>query len=133
MGRISHRGEFALKTVTMLALPEASRVDEMLESLVMWLGIVPSIAGAVTSRDRLPVALQEIVWAAGRAGRSWCAWADGKAHVWLFVGEQSWPLSGARGAPVLELKYYREHGFREAGTWMLEAGSKWQRCIDLPN
>jgi hypothetical protein len=94
------------------------------------MSIVPEDADTVEDRGELPPELQKVIIAAAKAGQSWCAWTDAGYHVWLFLGEMSLPLSRERGAPVLQLKYHREHGLRETGKWFIDRQAKWHRLVD---
>lgn len=112
------------------ALQQPSYIDGLLKSLAKSMDVVPAYADAALDLDGLPAELRQMAIMASEAGQSWCAWIDKGFHVWLFVAEMSLPLSRERGSPVLELKYYREHGLRESGRWVIDRDAKWSRCTD---
>jgi hypothetical protein len=123
-------GDFALETMMLRAMQQPSHIDGLLKSLVKSMSIVPDDADVVEDSSELPPDLQKVISAATKAGQSSCAWTDAGFHVWLFVGEMSLPLSRERGSLVLEVKYHREHGLRETGTWVIDRNAKWHRLVD---
>lgn len=109
---------------------QPSHVEGLLRSLVKSLHILPEYAQAAPDRGELPDTLRKVVTRTTRLGQSWLAWRDAAFHFWLFTADMSLPLSRERGSPVLQVEYYREHGLRESGRWVIDREAKWHRCCD---
>ena len=109
------------------ALQQPSYIDGLMESLVKSLNVVPEDALPLYWNE-LPAAMQELAREARKAGRSSCCWMLPGLHVWLFIGEMSLPLSRERGAPVLQLWYYRETGLIQTGHWFVDRRAHWHSC-----
>jgi hypothetical protein len=116
---------------TLMRVPDSQpHIDRLLQSLIKYLNIVPIDADAVHNYSELPSPwLKDVVLAAPGAGRSWRGWMDDRLHVWLFVAELALAPSRKLGAPVLEVKFYRENGLQESSYWAVDHQSNWRRCV----
>jgi len=105
-----------------------SRVGELLESYISQSDVVPWGSYQIHESNSVPRDVRQVVTQAVKEGRTWSCWAHG-LHIWLFTCNMSAPLSRERGAPVLQVNLYGEHGeLRDCGTWMPDQQGKWCRA-----
>lgn len=120
----------ALEATVMLVPDSQPHIDRLLRSLIKYLNLVPIEADAVHNYSELPSPwLRDVVLAAPGAGRSWRGWMDDQLRVWLFVAELSLAPSRKLGAPVLQVRFYRESGLQESAYWAVDRDSRWRRCV----
>lgn len=117
-----------MQTLKLFAYQQPSRVEMLLESLVLAKGELPGRARRVQDRSDLPSALQKQVLQAQKNERVWSAWMD-EERIWLFTAEMSMALSRERGCPALHVGVYNEQGkMQEWRLWVHLKDGSWQQC-----
>lgn len=116
-----------MKTMKLRTLQQPSRLESLLDSLVMSQSWVPVSAPQLTDRSDLPSALQKLAIKAVKEEGTWRAWL---AHegVRLFVAEMSLDLSRERGCAALKVRYYDEQGRLQLYSLWVQLADGWQRC-----
>jgi hypothetical protein len=119
-----------METVRLRKIQQPSRVERLLEAFITRGDHLPPDSYEVHDRSTLPEALRKLAARATQQGRVWRCWAC-RSHAWLFTADMSLPLSRERGAPVLQVSSYDEHGaLTDSGCWMVDRQSNWMRCSD---
>lgn len=117
-----------METVRLKTIQQPSRIEKLLETMVVRAGLVPDGACQLRDRSKLPSALEHVLIRAASAERVWTCWTDG-LRIWLFTAEMSLALSRERGTPVLAVDVYSECGvLKEVGHWTSDRDGNWQRC-----
>lgn len=118
-----------MQTMKLFAYQQPSRVEMLLESLVIAKGDLPGRARKVSDRSDLPSAMQKLVMQAQKSERVWSAWTGDDERMWLFIAEMSMALSRERGCPALQVGLYNEHGkMQEWKLWVNLKDGSWQQC-----
>ena len=110
------------------ALQLPSRLESLLDSLVVNQRWVPADVPRVTDRSELSAASQKLAIRAVEADGAWRAW---RSHdgIRLFVTEMSMALSRERGRPVLKVSYYNDEGrLQQYSLWVQLKDDVWSRC-----
>jgi hypothetical protein len=109
-------------------LQQPSRLETLLESLVLEQHWISQGAGRVDDRSELPSCLQRLAINAVKNEGGWRAWL-GHDGMRLFVAEMSLELSRERGVPALKVRYYDHDGrLQNFSLWVQLADGAWQRC-----
>jgi hypothetical protein len=103
-------------------------MDTYLHQIVSASGVLPSDACQVVDVGKVPATLRRVISLARDIGQSCCCWRDERQRHYLFSAEMSPELSKRRGAPVLHLDEYDDHGLKGTSSWMLTHDGKWLRC-----
>lgn len=118
-----------METLRLLKIQQPSGIERLLEAFVSRAWGLPEGAYRILDRRALPSELQGVLTQAIAQGQVWSCWAHG-ASLWLFTAEMSLPLSRERGAPVLRINQYDDHGaLQDSGGW-IGTQDGWQRCVD---
>ena len=105
----------------------ASKVGELLESYVSQSDVVPPGSYQLRAPTSVPLEVRKVLTQAAKAGQTWSCWAHG-GRTWLFTCNMSRLLSRERGAPVLEVSVYGNHGeLTDSGAWMPDPQGRWCR------
>jgi len=105
----------------------ASKVGELLESYIAQSELVPRGSYQLREPSSVPPEVRKVLTQAVKAGQTWSCRAHG-GQTWLFTCNMSRPLSRERGAPVLEVSVYGNHGeLKDCGAWMPDQQGKWCR------
>lgn len=117
-----------MQTTRLFAYQRPSRVQALLESLVLSRDTLPCQVRKVIDRSELPSVLQRIAIQSQKTERVWNAWAD-MEHIWFYTAEMSPSLSRERGMPVIQVGAYKEDGrIRDCRTWVCLKDGTWQQC-----
>jgi hypothetical protein len=118
-----------MHTTKLRHLQQPSRLEAMLESLVINRNWIAPGSQRVYDRSDLPSVLQKLAIKAEKGDCTWRAW-NNHDGLRLFVVEMSLSLSRERGRPALQVRYYNEQGgLQEYSVWAQLADDSWQRCI----
>jgi hypothetical protein len=110
------------------AYQRPSRLELLLDSLVIAQKWVHVGADRIGDRSELPSVLQKLAMTAVKGEGTWRAWV---AHdgIRLFVTEMSLDLSRERGCPVLKVTSYEDRGrLLNFSLWVQLADGAWHRC-----
>lgn len=117
-----------MQTTRLFAYQRPSRVQTLLESLVLSRGTLPAQVRKVIDRSELPAVLQRVAIQSQKGDGVWNAWAD-LEHYWFFTAEMSPSLSRERGLPVLQVGVYADDGkIRDRRTWVCLKDGTWHQC-----
>jgi hypothetical protein len=105
-----------------------AEAGRLLESFMSGANLLPTDFRPVRDPTVLPAPLQVIVVRASQEKRAWACWTNALDTL-LFTCELSRQLSRRRGATVIIVNRYREHGeLEESAPWMVEEHGGWLRC-----
>ncbi|HXO63269.1 MAG TPA: hypothetical protein VN882_01090 [Steroidobacteraceae bacterium] len=117
-------------TVRLKRLEQPTHVERLLEAFISRAGILPADAYRIRHPDAIPAPLRGQMLNAVTQGRAWICRACGP-RMWLLTAKMSLTMSRARGATVLQVEVYGEHGhLEEVGSWMPDYDGGWQLCAD---
>jgi hypothetical protein len=116
-----------MHTMKLRTLQQPTRLESLLDSLVMAQRWVPAGAPLVSDRGELFSGLQKLAIKAAKGDGAWRAWTSHDG-VRFFVAEMSMDLSRERGFPALKVHYYNDQGqLQQYGLWVQPPGGVWQR------
>jgi hypothetical protein len=104
-------------TTKILNFRHASQAELLLESLIRDRLRADSPAHIVTDRSGLPAALQRVLIEAGRSGKTWRAWSDGRSTCG-YTGEMlAARLNGVKCAVLRVTSYDHRGRLTSQRTW----------------
>ena len=116
-------------TTKILSFRHASQAELLLESLIRDRLRAGSTAHIVTDRSALPAALQRVLIAAGRSGKAWSAWSDGRSTCG-YTGEMlAARLNGVKCAVLRVTSYDHRGRLLSQRTWARSSDGSWQSCV----
>jgi hypothetical protein len=119
-----------MEWIRLCKIRHRSKLEELLESYISQSQIVPKGSYQICERESVPREVRKALTQAVRQGEAWSCRAHG-LHTWLFTCRESRPLSRERGAPVLLVSLYGDHGeLRDCGAWMPDPHGKWCRSAN---
>lgn len=117
-----------MSTLRLRTLQQPSRLERLLQALVMHERLVPEEAYQIRDPEGLPEPLQSVLRDPSEAGRVWASWARGE-QMWLFTCRALTPLHLEQQSALLHVNLYEADGrLRDSGCWMRTAQEGWQRC-----
>ena len=119
-----------METLRLRRMQQPSRVERLLEAFVGRSDLPPQDVYQIRDSASVPANLRPVIGRAVKQGQVWSCWANA-SHVWLFTADMSMDHSRERGAPVLRINRYNEHGeLEESGAWIADSHGKWTRCAE---
>ena len=117
-----------METKRLRTIQQPYRLERLLDAYVTRSNVVPKDAYQIRDPIAVVSPLRRIAIQASAQGQVWACWEYG-AQQWIFTAEMSLPLSRERGAPVLRINRYDDHGeLTETGDWYLDPDGLWSRC-----
>lgn len=116
-------------TTKILNFRHASQAELLLESLIRDRLRAGSPDHVVTDRSALPAALQRVLIQAGRSGKVWSAWSDGRSTCG-YTGEMLAARVNGVKCAVLRVTSHDQRGrLISQRTWARSADGNWQTCV----